>query len=155
MKKIIAVIVLVLVVGGGVFAWQTIHSPAYALKTAVEDVQEGGLEGLRSHLTQNGAEKLDLLLEIRDNQYIGSLLQMASQTEAVQNILSKLSELQWTLGDVQKGKTSSTVTAQFVCPDSFSGSLDIAMKKEDNAWKIDSFELVDFSLQGETESDAA
>ena len=154
MKKVIAVIVLILVVGGGVFAWQTIHSPAYALKTAVEDVRENGLEGLRSHMTQNGTEKLDLLIKIRDNQYIGSLLQMASQTEAVQKILSKFSELQWTLGDIQKGKESSTITAQFVCPDSFSGSIDISMKKEDKAWRIDTFELADFSLHGDTQSDA-
>lgn len=152
MKKIVAVIVLILVVGGGVFAWQTLHSPAYALKGVVEDVQENGLEGLRAHLTQDGTQKLDVLIRIRDNEYIGSLLQMASQTEAVQNILTKFSELKWTLGDVQTGKESATVTANFKDPGSFSGSIDIAMKKEDNTWKIDSFDLADFSLQDASQS---
>ena len=66
-SKVIAVIVLILVVGGGVFAWQTLHSPAYALKGVVEDVL-------------------------------------------------------------------------------------IAMKKEDNTWKIDSFDLADFSLQDASQS---
>jgi hypothetical protein len=86
------------------------------------------------------------------NEYIGSLLQMASQTEAVQNILTKFSELKWTLGDVQTGKESATVTANFKDPGSFSGSIDIAMKKEDNTWKIDSFDLADFSLQDASQS---
>ncbi len=155
MKKIIAVVVLILLVGGSVFAWQTVHSPAYALKGALEDVQENGLEGLRSHLTQDGSQKLDRIIKLRDNQYIGPLLQAASQTEAVQDILTKFSALQWSLGDVQKGKASATITVHFTDPNTFSGAIDISMKKEDHTWKIDAFELVVFSLQADTQDKAS
>lgn len=138
--KIILVIIIVLLtalVAAGIYI---VHTPEYALIQTVRDVNEEGLEGLESHLTENALEKVTTFSKIAENEYLAGILQMTGQSE---NLEHYFENMQCEVTDIQKGKQSATVMLSFENPGHFSGTIEMTMIKDQTGWKIDDLQNLD------------
>ena len=90
-------------------------SPEYALNNAFDDMRADGVDGLKKHLTANA-------LKVGD---------------AVNLLLDRLSECDWTIKEVMKGSETSKAVVGFDYHDMMVGTIEMNMIKEDGIWKID------------------
>lgn len=150
MKKIAVIVagivVFVLLAGGCFLLYGIFHSPEYALKQTIEDVNESGLEGLQSHLTGNASEIIGGVSAVADNNLLSYVYSLADLDEYAAILMSEMSEVEWSVEDIMKGKKNAEAMISFRYKDYFSGSLSIDMVWEDGEWKIDN--LSDLSVDG-------
>ena len=119
-------------------------SPEYALNNAFEDMRESGLDGLKKHLTANAlksVKNLETISNITDAMMISKAVMGDS---AINVLLDKLSECDWTIKDVMKGSETSKAIVGFNYQDEMTGTIEMKMIKEDSIWKIDSLAMPKF-----------
>ena len=63
---------------------------------------------------------------------------------AVSVLLDKLSECDWSIGEVMKGSETSKAIICFDYQDKMTGSIEVSMIKEGDIWKIDSLAMPKF-----------
>ncbi len=63
---------------------------------------------------------------------------------AINVLLDKLSECDWTIKDVMKGSETSKAIVGFNYQDEMTGTIEMTMIKEDSIWKIDSLAMPKF-----------
>ncbi len=63
---------------------------------------------------------------------------------AVSVLLDKLSECDWSIGEVMKGSETSKAIIGFDYQDKMTGSIEVSMIKEGDIWKIDSLAMPKF-----------
>ena len=71
-------------------------------------------------------------------------MSIVAQDSAVSFIKTKMSEVNWSVEDILKGKKQSDVVIGFDYNDSIVGTISITMIKEDHKWKIDGFAFPEF-----------
>lgn len=149
MKKILAIIAAIifgaaLVVGG--FFFYKFHTPEYALAMTIKDVKMSGMDGLKAHLTADAAEKLEMVKDETDKSgFFGAVTEVAKD-EAIGFLKSKMSEVEWTVEDILKGKKRADVIIGFQYGDSIAGTVAIEMIYENHTWKIDGIGIPDFDV---------
>ena len=78
-------------------------SPEYALNNAFDDMRASGLEGLKKHLTSNALKTVESVESISGRPEIALFTSALLGGNAVNVLLAKLSECDWTIKDVMKG----------------------------------------------------
>lgn len=140
MKKAITIVLCVVLLAGaaagGWYLYKT-ATPEYALAETISDTKEAGLDGLRSHLTENAKEKIDAVGEWSERTGITGILSALTQDAALSVLKENLADVEWTVDDVLKGKNRADVVIGFNYSDKVTGTIEITMIREDNTWKID------------------
>lgn len=147
MKKglIIALVVLVIIgLGAGGFLIYKTSTPEYALAKTIEDVKSSGINGLKPHLTEDALAKVETVEEWTDKSGVSGILSAVTQDSAVSFIKAKMSEVDWTVEDVLKGKNRTDVVIGFDYNSSIVGTIDITMIKDGGEWKIDGLDFPSF-----------
>ncbi|MBO7374019.1 MAG: hypothetical protein J6U19_07260 [Oscillospiraceae bacterium] len=116
-------------------------SPEYALNNAFDDMHESGLDGLKKHLTSNALKIVQGFETLTGRPEVALFTTALLGNNAVNVLLAKLSECEWTIKDVMKGTETSKAVIGFNYQDMMTGSIELTMIKEDKTWKIDSLAL--------------
>lgn len=147
MKKFLIIVLFVVViiglVAGGFLLYKT-STPEYALAKTIEDVKSSGMSGLKPHLTEDAIEKVEAIEEWTDSSGVPSVLSAVTQDGAVSFIKSKMTEVNWTIEDVLKGKKQTDVVIGFDYNNSIVGTIDITMIKDGHEWKINGLSFPSF-----------
>lgn len=120
-------------------------SPTYALKSAVDDMQESGLDGLKKHLTSNALKSIEKYESISTTPGVALFSTAIVGGDAISFLLGKLSECEWTLKDVMKGSETSTAILGFDYEDKIVGTVEVTLIKEGKKWKIDGLSTPKFT----------
>lgn len=147
MKKFIitiSVVVIVALNAGGYFLYKS-STPEYALATTIEDVKSSGMEGLKEHLTSSAIEKIEVVEDWADKSSVSDILSTITKNSAVSFLKSKISEMDWTVEDILKGKEHTDVIIGFNYKGGIIGTIEIEMIKENGDWKIDDLGLPHFN----------
>lgn len=139
----ISIVVIVAIVAGGYFLYKT-TTPEYALAITIKDVNTTGMSGLKKHLTSSAIEKVEAIENWTDKSSVSGLLSAITQDSAVSFLKSKMSEVDWTVEDIRKGKGRTDVVIGFDYKGSIIGTIEITMMKENGDWKIDGLGLPHF-----------
>ena len=132
-------------------------SPEYALNNTFDDMRAFGLDGLKKHLTANALKVVTGIETITANPGVSLLSAAILGGDATSLLLGKLSECDWTIKDVMKGKETSKAVVGFDYHDMMVGSIELNMIKEDSIWKIDGLSAPKFekiNLPQETDEQA-
>ncbi len=116
-------------------------SPEYALNNAFDDMRASGLEGLKKHLTSNALKTVESVESISGRPEIALFTSALLGGNAVNVLLAKLSECDWTIKDVMKGSETSKAIVGFNYDEKMVGTIELGMIKEDKIWKIDSLAM--------------
>lgn len=147
MKKnlaiIISVVLIVALIVGGYFFYK-ISTPEFALAVTMKDIKNSGMTGLKKHLTSNAIEKIETIENWTDDSGVSGILSAITQDSAVSLLKSKISEIDWTVEEILKGKNRTNVVICFNYKDSIIGTIEITMIREDGDWKIDGLSLPHF-----------
>ncbi len=119
-------------------------SPEYALNKAFDDMKESGLDGLKKHLTSNALKTVESLESISGRPEIALFTTALMGGNAVNFLLEKLSECEWTINDVMKGSETSKAIVGFNYQEKMAGTIELTMIKEDKIWRIDSLAMPKF-----------
>jgi hypothetical protein len=119
-------------------------SPEYALNNTFDDMREAGLEGLKKHLTSNALKTVQSVESISNIPEIALFASALIGDSAVNVLLGKLSECEWTIKDVMKGAETSKAIVGFNYEDKMVGTVELTMIKEEKIWKIDSLAMPKF-----------
>ncbi len=147
MKKVFAIvsaIIIFLAVIAGVFLFNFVNSPQYALKKTISDIKSDGYAGLRTHLSDDVAEKLDKIVSLGDNEIVKGILSAVSESKYISKLLNEAGNIKWELGDVLSNRRKASVTIYFSYGGQFSGSIDVNMAKDDGMWKICGMDIPKF-----------
>lgn len=144
MKKTIFAIVLIVALLAGVFFYYQTTTPRYALLKTIVDVKEEGADGLRPHLTSDAASLFDKIETLTSNDWVSIILSNLTETDGVQFLKTKMSEIQWSLDDVMAGKNSAVAVVRFDYEDTVSGTVKLNMVRQDRVWLISGIELPHF-----------
>ena len=113
-------------------------SPEYALNNAFDDLRASGLDGLKKHLTANALKTVEGFESISGRPEVALFTTSLLGGSAVNVLLGKLSECEWSIKDVMKGSETSKAIVGFNYEDKMVGTIELTMIKEDKIWKIDS-----------------
>lgn len=116
-------------------------SPEYALNNAFDDMRASGLEGLKKHLTSNALKTVESVESISGRPEVALFTSALLGGNAVNVLLAKLSECDWTIKDVMKGSETSKAIVGFNYDEKMVGTIELGMIKEDKIWKIDSLAM--------------
>ncbi len=142
--RIMCVIVAVCIVIAG-FCFYKMSSPEYMLLQTIKAVKASGVEGLRGRLTENAQKTVDKAVSISQNAIVSGILSAVSGDEDKTGwLLSKLSDMEFTVDDVLKGKKSAEVVIGFRYGETVSGTVGISLVRENMQWKIDGLKLPHF-----------
>ena len=119
-------------------------SPEYALNKAFDDMKESGLDGLKKHLTSNALKTVESLESISGRPEIALFTTALMGGNAVNFLLEKLSECEWTINDVMKGSETSKAIVGFNYQEKMAGTIELTMIKEYKIWRIDSLAMPKF-----------
>ena len=119
-------------------------SPEYALNSTFDDMRESGLDGLKKHLTANALKTVQSVESISSIPEIALFASALIGDSAVNVLLGKLSECEWTIKDVMKGAETSKAIVGFNYEDKMVGTVELTMIKEEKIWKIDSLAMPKF-----------
>lgn len=142
-KSIVIVISIIIIIGlaaGGVFFY-TIATPEYALAKIIKDTRSSGINGLKKHLTENAIEQVEMVENWTNNASVSEMLAAITPNSAASFLKSKISEVDWTVKDVLKGKNQTNVVIQFDYRDSIVGTIEVVMIKDKTKWKIDTLKF--------------
>lgn len=140
---VISTVVVVSLIVGGYFLYK-ISTPEYALAITIEDVKSSSMAGLKKHLTANAIEKIEAVEDWTDKSGISGILSAITQDSAVSFLKSKMSEVDWTVKEILKGKNRADVVIGFDYNGSIIGTIEITMIRENSDWKIDGLSLPHF-----------
>ena len=147
MKKFIIIalsaVVIVGLIVGGYFLYET-STPEYALAITIEDVKSSGMSGLKEHLTSSATEKVEAIEDWTDKSGVSGILSAITQDGAVSFLKSRISDVDWTVEDILKGKNRADVVIGFDYNGGIIGTIEITMVKENGDWKIDGLSLPHF-----------
>ena len=140
MKKVLVIVLSVILIlglaAGGLLYYYT-TTPEYALKKMAEDVETSGIEGLKSHLSQNMLEKVEKVQYWTDNPTITGILALFTEKDIADFFMAEIAKIDWKVDEVMRGKTRTDVVLHFDYYGSLSGTIEVIMVKEDGEWKID------------------
>jgi len=119
-------------------------SPEYALNNVFADMNTSGLAGLKKHLTSNALKTVNGVESLTGISGVSILTTALLGDNAVNILLDKLAECDWSIKDVMKGSESSKAIIGFEYQDVMSGTVELTMIKEDDIWKIDSLGVPKF-----------
>ena len=111
MKKVVISIIAIIVIAGlavGGFLLYRTSTPEYALTTTLKDVESDGFEGLKKHLTSDTVSKIEAIEDWSDQTGISGITEKA-QESVVSLLKTKMSEIDWTIEEVLKGKDHTEV----------------------------------------------
>ena len=117
-------------------------SPEYALNNAFDDIRKSGVDGLKKHLTANALKTVEGFETISG--FTSGFTTAFLGGNAVNVLLEKLSECEWTIKDVMKGSETSKAIIGFNYEDKMVGTIELTMIKEEKIWKIDSLAVPKF-----------
>jgi hypothetical protein len=140
---IVSIVVISIVVIGG-FYFYKISTPEYALTQTIKDVKSSGIDGLKNHLTSNAVENINAIEGWTDKFAESNVLLALTKDSLAAFLLEKMSEMNWTVDDILRGKGRADVMVGFDYNDSIIGTLELTMIRERGEWKIDSFKISDF-----------
>jgi hypothetical protein len=132
-------------------------SPEYALNNTFDDMRASGVDGLKKHLTANALKVVNGFESISGNPGVSLLSATLLGGDAMSLLLGRLSECDWTIREVMKGKETSKAVVGFDYHDMMVGSIELNMIKEDSIWKIDGLSAPKFekiNLPQETDEQA-
>lgn len=139
MKKTLGVLVAIMLIGaiacGGAFAIIT-NSPQYALKIMIDEVTEFGLKGLMPHLTGEAQDVIDSVAQVSDNTIINTIMGTLNIDNYVSILKSKISEIDWSIGNILRNKERANVYLNFNYNDKLVGEIELDMIQNDGEWKI-------------------
>ena len=147
MKKIwiiLAAVLLVVAVVGGIFWFKFTSSPEYALMQIGKDIEKMGIEGLYTHLTAEGQQMFDNIGKVTDNQIVGALVGLLGLEDDIAIFKENLDNMKWEVEDIMKGENNTRVILDFEYNEEVEGSVEISMIKQEKKWKIDGFEMPQF-----------
>ena len=147
MKKvwiILAAVLLVVAVAGGIFWFKFTASPEYALMQIGKDIEKQGIEGLYTHLTAEGQQMFDNIGKVTDNQIVGALVGLLGLEDDIAIFKENLDNMKWEVEDIMKGENNTRVILDFEYNEEVEGSVEISMIKQEKEWKIDGFEMPQF-----------
>ena len=119
-------------------------SPEYALNNAFDDLRASGLDGLKKHLTANALKTVEGFESISGRPEVALFTTSLLGGSAVNVLLGKLSECEWSIKDVMKGSETSKAIVGFNYEDKMVGTIELTMIKEAKIWKIDSLAMPKF-----------
>ena len=119
-------------------------SPEYALNNAFDDMRASGLDGLKKHLTSNALKTVQGFEALTGRPEIALFTTALLGGDAVNLLLGRLSECDWTIRDVMKGSETSKAVVGFDYHDMMVGTIELNMIKEDSIWKIDGLGVPQF-----------
>ena len=119
-------------------------SPEYALNNAFADMGAYGLDGLKKHLTSNALKTVNGVESVANRPEVSLITSTLLGGNAVSVLLDKLSECDWSIGEVMKGSETSKAIICFDYQDKMTGSVEVSMIKEGDIWKIDSLAMPKF-----------
>ena len=119
-------------------------SPEYALNNTFDDMRASGVDGLKKHLTANALKVVNGFESISGNPGVSLLSATLLGGDAMSLLLGRLSECDWTIKEVMKGKETSKAIVGFDYHDTMAGTIEMTMIKEDSIWKIDGLEMPKF-----------
>lgn len=140
---VISTVVVVSLIVGGYFLYKT-STPEYALAITIEDVKSSSMAGLKKHLTANAIEKIEAVEDWTDKSGISGILSAITQDSAVSFLKSKISEVDWTVKEILKGKNRADVVIGFDYNGSIIGTIEVTMIRGNSDWKIDGLSLPHF-----------
>ena len=129
-------------------------SPEYVLKSAIDDLQKDGLDGLKPYLTSNALKKVEMVQSFSNG--IGLLSDMMAISSAGSQksgeemsavmlyLLRNISEIEWQVLDILKGSTSTKVILGFRYQESVEGQMELTMIKQEKEWRIDTLSMPRF-----------
>ena len=129
-------------------------SPEYVLKSAIDDLQKDGLDGLKPYLTSNALKKVEMVQSFANG--VGLLSDLAAlssagsqqsgedTTAAMIHLVRHISEIEWEVLDILKGSASTKVILRFRYKDSVEGKMELTMIKQDKEWRIDTLSMPQF-----------
>lgn len=135
-KSIIAIVILLIGISTGFILYNIWNSPERALAETIIDVQKEGVDGLEKHLTEQNIELIENIKTSSEDSVISSLLSASSAEFIGQFLKSKLSEVDWSLVEVMKGKKYSEAVIGFQYKDIVTGTIGIKMEKIKGKWMI-------------------
>lgn len=144
MKKYLAIALLLAAIAAGVLYIRFLHSPEYALQQTIVDLKADGYSGLRKHLSEDTAEKLDMIAALGENKLFDVIFSALAGSEYMQTIINEARNIEWSVDDILRGKGRATAVVRFSYQDQFSGTIDIEMSSEDGEWKISGIGLPRF-----------
>ena len=122
-------------------------SPEHALNNVIVDMREYGVDGLKKHLTDKALKTVEGFEKISGRPEVSMLTSTLLGGDAVNLLLGKLSECDWTIKDVMKGDKTSKGILAFSYDDNtvvMDGTIELTMIKEDDIWKIDKLAMPKF-----------
>lgn len=139
MKKALYIVIsiLVIVLSAGIYLGvSVINSPEYALMRIANDIQESGVNGLMTHLTDEAQEMVSAITSITENKTVNSILSLLCKDDYVSILKSNLKDVEWSFDDVLEGTDRADVVLGFNYNEKLIGTIEINMIKEDGDWKI-------------------
>ena len=112
-------------------------SPEYALNETYADIKEEGMKGLKKHLTANALKVVNGFQSLSGRPEVSLFTTALLGGDAVNLLLDRLSECDWTIKEVMKGSETSKAVVGFDYHDMMVGTIEMNMIKEDGIWKID------------------
>lgn len=140
---VISAVVIFALIVGGYFLYKT-STPEYALAVTIEDVRSSGMAGLKEHLTSNAIEKIEAVEEWTEKSGVSGIISALTKDSAVSFLKSKMSDVNWTVEEILKGKKRADVVIGFDYKESIIGTVEITIIKENGDWKIDGLNLPHF-----------
>ena len=119
-------------------------SPEYALNNAFDDMRASGVDGLKKHLTSKALKTVEGFESLTGRPEISLFTTALLGGDAVNLLLGRLSECDWTIKDVMKGSETSKAVVGFDYHDLMVGTIELNMIKEDSIWKIDGLGVPQF-----------
>ena len=147
MKKvwiILAAVLLIVAIVGGIFWFKFTASPEYALMQIGKDIEKMGIEGLYTHLTDEGQQMFDNIGKVTDNEIVGALVGLLGLEDDIAIFKENLDNMKWEVEDIMKGENNARVILDFEYSEEVEGSVEISMIKQEKEWKIDGFEMPQF-----------
>ncbi|MBR6185536.1 MAG: hypothetical protein IKQ41_04680 [Clostridia bacterium] len=126
---------LVAVLVGGFVLYTVLNSPQYTLKKIADEVKANGVKAVEPHLTGNALKAYNKVYDISQNFVVQLVTSLTDIHKVVDLLDGKSGPWEYKLGDTKTSGSNSSVTIHII-GSSFSGDLNLEMKKESGSWKI-------------------
>ena len=148
-KRIIIIVSVVLalaLVAGGIICY--FNSPVYALLQIRKDLERDGMDGLRSHFTDDALEFYDGLMNASDKWVVRQLLRRVGIDGFVDAFRDHSQDMEWEFESLLMGSSRTDVYVSFKYNEDIKGTLEMRLIKEDGQWKIDGFGIPELDELG-------
>lgn len=115
-----------------------IHTPEYTLVKIIKDVNESGIDGLQSYLTEEAQKTVDMVSAITESEFTSSIMGLFNKNDYISILKSEIQEIQWDIEDIMKSNKNAIVILAFNYDSRLIGTIEIFMIHGEDGWKIDS-----------------